>query len=382
MTQNIFAFRLVAYPVPRLTEARLIGERDDYYKAALKLFNSTSGLASLDDNQLEAEYTRAFNHLSAEFNRLRPVLAEYGPELDDEGRITFILENRIEQPGLLETLEHQIEVQKTLLGNEERALFEDFLLQEMAESIRFHIGQTEIWVRSINRVLEDLPMVGEHYALEWKPADESSFLEGLGSHIARQHRLLRKPAQQLSVEERQVLMDAFRREIEGLRLLQKEQPGLNFMDSLVQIFDYREWFHFSVFITPIGGSRIRMTDRIAGTRSGAEQLFALYVPLFAALAALYDSAAVPGCPRLLALDEAFDKASMANTQRIMEFLVLQGFQWIMTGPQVSGTGSGVPVSAEYQMMHEKGTLIATAVPFFWIAGKEVEGETAPTKIIS
>jgi hypothetical protein len=57
----------------------------------------------------------------------------------------------------------------------------------------------------------------------------------------------------------------------------------------------------------------------------------------------------------------------------MEFLVLQGFQWIMTGPQVSGTGSGVPVSAEYQMMHEKGTLIATAVPFFWIAGKEVEG---------
>ncbi|MEI7555640.1 DUF2398 family protein [Candidatus Chlorohelix sp.] len=90
------------------------------------------------------------------------------------------------------------------------------------------------------------------------------------------------------------------------------------------------------------------------------------------LAALYDSAASPGCPRLLALDEAFDKASVANNQRIMEFLVLQGFQWIMTGPQVSGTGSGVPVSAEYQMMHEKGSLVATAVPFFWIAGKELQ----------
>jgi len=47
-----------------------------------------------------------------------------------------------------------------------------------------------------------------------------------------------------------------------------------------------------------------------------------------------------------ALDEAFDKASLANTQKIMQFLVLQGFQWIMTGPQVSGMGSGVPVSAE------------------------------------
>ena len=50
----------------------------------------------------------------------------------------------------------------------------------------------------------------------------------------------------------------------------------------------------------------------------------------------------------------------------------------MTGPQVSGTGSGVPVSSEYQMMHEKGSLTATAVPFFWIAGKELpDKEKAP-----
>lgn len=43
--------------------------------------------------------------------------------------------------------------------------------------------------------------------------------------------------------------------------------------------------------------------------------------------------------------------------------------WIMTGPQISGMGSGVPVSAEYQMLHEKGTRVATAVPFYWIAGQ-------------
>lgn len=368
--QTNFLFRLAAYPVQRLTEARALAEREDFAKAALRLLNPVSNALPPDEEQLEAENTRAFNHLTVEFSREQATLAEYGPNLDDEGRVTFVVEDRAEPPALLAMLANQIDIQKTLVSNEERTLFEDFLLQEMAEAIREHIGQTETWVRSINRLLEDLPMVGEHYALEWRPTDEGEMLEGLGSHISRQHRLLRKPAQNLTPEETQLLKQAFNQEIVGLRLRQKDEPGLNFMDALVQIFDYREWFRFSVFVTPTGGKRTRLTDRIAGTRSGAEQLFALYVPLFAALAALYDSAAVPGCPRLLALDEAFDKASVANTQRIMEFLVSQDFQWIMTGPQVSGTGSGIPVSAEYQMMHEKGTHIATAVPFFWLAGQE------------
>ena len=143
------------------------------------------------------------------------------------------------------------------------------------------------------------------------------------------------------------------------------------MEVLEQVFDYREWFHFDVWITPIGGQRQRLTDRLAGTRSGAEQLFALYVPLFAALAAVYKTAA-PGAPRLLALDEAFDKVSVANTQRIMEFLVSQDFQWMMTGPQISGTSEKIPASARYLMIHEKGSPIATASASFWAGNQGLQ----------
>jgi len=206
-------------------------------------------------------------------------------------------------------------------------------------------------------------MIGEHYSLQWKAPAEYDMTK-LGSHLAQHYRLLRKPAQSLTTEETETLMNAFRREIEAVRLRQQENPDTNFMEALEQVFDYREWFHFDVWVTPIGGQRQRLTDRVAGTRSGAEQLFALYVPLFAALGALYRSAA-PGAPRLLALDEAFDKVSAANTQRIMEFLVSQDFQWIMTGPQVSGTGSKIPASARYLMIHEKGSPVATASASFW-----------------
>lgn len=368
-TQTTFALKLAFYPAATLIEARALDEKGEIFRAANNLLREKEGEALPSEEELEAAYNRMAGQLLSEFNRQRPFLAEYGPDLDEESRIVFVAEDQIELPALLNLLANQIDLQKTLLDKEERVLFEDFLLQEMAEAIRFHITEAEQWVDNINRVLHNLPMVGERYALEWKPLNADEIAEGSGSHIARHHRILSKPVQELTPEESQLILDALRREIAGLRLRQKDEPGLNFMDALIQIFDYREWFRFGVFITPQGGNRIRLTDRNAGARSGAEQLFALYVPLFAALAALYSSYAAPGSPRLLALDEAFDKSSLANTQKIMQFLVLQGFQWIMTGPQVSGMGSGVPVSAEYQMLHEKGSSVATAVPFYWIAGE-------------
>jgi uncharacterized protein YPO0396 len=292
--------------------------------------------------------------------------------MDGQGQILFLNENKSRPVELLAILSERIEMQKTLLGEEERRLFEDFLLQEIAEAIRLQILEAEEWVQQINNVLSNLPLIGEHYALQWKPPAEYDMTK-LGSHLAQHYRLLRKPAQTLTVEEAETLMGAFRREIEGVRLRQQENPSTNFLETLEQVFDYREWFHFDVWVTPIGGQRQRLTDRVAGTRSGAEQLFALYVPLFAALGALYKSAS-HGAPRLLALDEAFDKVSTANTQRIIEFLGSQNFQWIMTGPQVSGTGSKIPASARYLMIHEKGSPAATASASFW-SDQHLNGNT-------
>jgi hypothetical protein len=363
--QARFAELLVAYPVAQLVEAQPLANEGNYIKAAQKLLG---GELRADDvplrkEQLEIEYRDAYTALARTFTQEQPTLLEYGPDLDDQGHVIFLNENKSMPVELMEILGDRIEMQKTLLDAEERQLFENFLLQEIAEAIRTHILEAEEWVQQINGVLNNLPMIGEHYSLQWKPPVEYDMAK-LGSHLAQHYRLLRKPAQTLTTEETETLMSAFRREIESVRLRQQENPDTNFMEVLEQVFDYREWFHFDVWVTPIGGQRQRLTDRVAGTRSGAEQLFALYVPLFAALGALYRSAA-PGAPRLFALDEAFDKVSSANTQRIMEFLVSQDFQWIMTGPQVSGTGSKIPACARYLMIHDKGSPVATASASFW-----------------
>lgn len=372
--QTRFTHQLTDYPVEQLVAVQEMVANGDTIRAARMVIAELEqeGDTLTRRERLENGYRDAYSGLSKTFNREQPFLLEYGPNLDEQGHIQFLNENKSRPVDLLELFGERIEMQRTLLGQEERQLFEDFLLQEIAEAIRVHILEAEEWVQQINTVLSGLPMIGEHYSLQWKALNEYDPAM-LGSHLAEHYKLLRKPAQALTPEESETLMNAFRQEIESVRLRQQEMPEMNFMDALEQVFDYREWFHFDVWVTPVGGQRQRMTDRIAGTRSGAEQLFALYVPLFAALGALYRTAS-PGAPHLLALDEAFDKVSPANAQRMMEFLVSQDFQWIMTGPQVSGTGAKIPASARYLMLHEKGSPLATASASFWSDSLDIEDE--------
>ncbi len=370
--QGRFMALLGEYPTVELVAIHELTTNGNFLKAAQGLLGEPLRESDIpaQKQHLEEQYREMYNALSRTFNRDQPLLLEYGPDLDDQGHVVFLHENKSRPVELLELLSERIEMQKMLLRQEERQLFEDFLLQEIAEAIRTHILEAEEWVQKVNGVLRGLPMIGEHYALQWKPPAEYD-LTKLGSHLAQHYKLLRKPAQTLTAEETEALMGAFRREIEAVRIHQQENPETNFMEMLEQVFDYREWFHFDVLVAPIGGPWQRLTDRIAGTRSGAEQLFALYVPLFAALAALYRTAA-PGAPRLLALDKAFDKVSVANTQRIMEFLVSQDFQWIMTGPQISGTGAKIPACARYLMIHEKGSPVATASASFWSNSQDLQ----------
>ena len=361
--QAHFAGVLSLYPVEELAAARQLAREEKAIAQHLLGGALREAELTAHKEQWQNDYLNAYNALSRAFNREQSILIEYGPDLDTRGQVLFLNENRCTPIELLERLSEQSEIQQTLLLQEETKLFEDFLLHEIAEAIRGAIFEAEEWVQQINGVLSGLPMIGEHYSLQWKPPTEYDMSKP-GSHLAQYYRLLRKSAQALTAEETETLMAAFRQEIDTVRLRMQENADINFMDALEQVFDYREWFHFDVWVTQAGGQRQRLTDRVAGARSGAEQLFALYVPLFAALGALYRSAA-HGAPRLMALDEAFDKVSVANTQRIIEFLVSQDFQWIMTGPHISGTGAKIPACARYLMIHEKGSPIATASAQFW-----------------
>lgn len=358
--QTSFKDQLIVYPVSALEEAILLFEEGQYTKVVqpLQINNYTQ-------ERLQQELLQARSQLETTHKTHMNMLHEYGPELDQKTMlITFSQRNGITPVGLLSWLNDILKQQQELLKDQEIKLFESFLLRRMTEVLYKYIGEAKEWVNKMNEPLQKMSTVQDHYELEWQPKPRQDVTK-LGSYLAKQQKLFSKPLSKLSEEEQELLKAAFKQEIDAIWHNDNEyESALNFEQRLQTIFDYRQWFQFRIYVTPKGGQRFLLNNKSLGMRSGAERLFDLLVPLLAAVTALYNHAML-GAPRLLALDEAFDRASTDNMKQFVEYLAGQDFQWIMTGPQLNISGTHVPVSIRYLMLHEKGSQVATAVPKIW-----------------
>jgi uncharacterized protein YPO0396 len=172
--------------------------------------------------------------------------------------------------------------------------------------------------------------------------------------------------QLLKEEQVQTLVDAFKREVERLRELQEGETK-PLATLLTEMFDYRTWFRFRIYVTTRDQKRHELTPTYMKQGSGAEQYASLYVPLFVVLSAIYNKAQ-PGAPRLIALDEAFERVSTSNMQNLMTFLAEQQFQWIFSGTHLGYEGSQTPACVMYTMIRKDqpgDASIATCVDHFW-----------------
>lgn len=330
-----------------ILEAPLEPQEEDYHRRKSDLEKKRE----IEQNTL--------NTIVYEVNNL---LHEYAPHYDEQGIIRFQNAEQASAAELLNRLGEEIDHQKQLLETRERELFQNFLLEEMADAIGKHITDAENWVKRMNGILGQTAFVGAYYHLRWSPRREEE--ARTGNQLARYHDLLRRQAQTFKQEEIDQLVHAFRQEINRLRTQPQLTNTATFGEALAHIFDYRNWFQFELFTTRPDGSSLHLTNRFFKKGSGAEQYVTLYIPFFAALSALYDSAG-RGAPRLIALDEAFDKVSVENTRQLLKFLAQQQFQWIMTGPRVTGEGADIPACVKYTMFCEKEQELAAGFPSFW-----------------
>jgi Putative exonuclease SbcCD, C subunit len=339
-------------PEPVLEEAaRHLHQADALGAAEVLLAGS-----ELDRPGLERASTSARDRFVRVFAERRPLLAEMQPFLEDDVVRVRSGDRLLGLAAFRPELEQEIAGRRALITEEEEQLFTSFLLDGAAGQIGEAIRRAEVWVDGINAVLARIPLVHERYLLELRPGNE------LSGPLARHYGLFHTSPDALSSQQRQGLLDALREATDEAQR-RHEQDGAQFADELERMLDYRAWLRLEVAVIGASGHRVVLTDRVAKTRSGAEQMMAQYVPLFAALSALYDLAA-PWAPRVLALDEAFDKASDESSQQMLRFLVGQGFQWLMTSPRLTGQGSAVPAYAEYLMVHDRASRKAYGVPFF------------------
>lgn len=365
-TRETFITLLTSYPIEHLQFARQRLEQQRPLEIAQKLLDTPLSAAEEDYQarkiKLEQAAETAYNNLFVTFNQVSNLLHEYGPTFQSRGSVIFVNADSANPFLMLNQLGDEITHQESLLDEKERNLFRDFMLKEMADTIRHHILEAENWIDRLNTMLGHTSIIEERYHLKW--VSKNPEVGQAGSYLAAHHAQLRRQAQALKPDEVEALVYAFRQEAINARAQLQENNGSSFIEALAEIFDYRQWFRFEITIIQTDGQRQQLNERALKQRSGAEQYVALYIPFFAALSALYESAG-KGAPRLIALDEAFDKVSAGNTQKLLKFLTAQNFQWIMSGPRLSGEGTEIPACVRYLMLHKKGSELATGFASFW-----------------
>src|SRR2546427_2972072 len=137
-----------------------------------------------------------------------------------------------------------------------------------------------------------------------------------------------------------------------------------YREVLAAVLDYRSWHTFELRMLQPGSPPERLTRKKHSEMSGGEKSAAIHLPLFAAANALYSSAK-PGCPRLIALDEAFAGIDDTFKPELLGLTVKFDLDLFMTGHDLWVRYPTVPAIAHYDMQHDKAARTLSTLLVLW-----------------
>ena len=237
----------------------------------------------------------------------------------------------------------------------ERRVVEQHLLKELGLHLQARLDEAGRLVKRMNALLAENPTAsGLSVRLRWKP--NSLTVAGVDEAL----RLLRKNLSLMSDDERAALARFLQQRIEDART--DENVG-SYADHLSDALDYRTWHSFE--LQQVKDGRVEtLTKKRHGTGSGGEKSVVLHLPLFAAAAAHYHSAA-PYAPRLITLDEAFAGIDQGMRGRCMGLLVSFDLDFVMTSHDEWGCYSELDGLATYQLARDPARRGVGTVRFTW-----------------
>jgi uncharacterized protein (TIGR02680 family) len=267
---------------------------------------------------------------------------------------------------VLQSLEDEIADREQVLSAEERRVFSDALVEELADHLRARIHAVHERVAHMNAVLRRTPTAaGKVVQLEWRAVDDQT-----GEQRAVVE-LLRRRIRDVDSEARGRLVAFLRGRAEASRA-QDVGTDATMAETLAAAFDYRRWFAFGL-MEERDGRRERLTRRRHAVGSGGEQSVLIHLPLFAAAAVLYGDGT---SPRLVMLDEALSGIDDDTRERVLAATVALDLDVVMTSHELWGTYASVPRLAIYQLHRENGVFGVHTVPFLWDGALLHEGRQA------
>ena len=266
-------------------------------------------------------------------------------------------------PALLKGLTEDVEIQKNLVRESDRELFEDILAHTISKKIRYKIYKSEDWVKNMNVLMGSMnTSSGLKLNLVWKKkkAEEEGQLD-----TRELVELLKKDVGIMEEREIEKMSMHFQSKVaEARRRLEDEGNTKSFHAIMKEILDYRKWFEFQLYYQKTGENRKELTNNAFFTFSGGEKAMSMYVPLFSAVVAKYQGAR-EDAPRLVSLDEAFAGVDENNIRDMFRLMVELDFEFIINSQILWGDCDTVPSLAIYQLLRPENAKFVSVLPYRW-----------------
>lgn len=255
------------------------------------------------------------------------------------------------------SLDQEVAVQSALLDRREADLIEKHLFKQASAQIRARIRKAQDLVADMNGQLEAHPTAsGLKMRLKWGMDPE------IGKPAERALGAIKKP-QTLITDAEKKLVTEFLQNCQ--RKAREEHATANSTEQLTRALDYRRWFRFDLEWKKPGQSDFaRLTKKTHATGSAGEKAVALYLPLFSAAAAHFNSAR-PEAPRVVLLDEVFAGVDQTTRGSCMGLTVKFDLDIMMTAFSEWACYPEVPGIAIYHLDRNENVRGVLAVPYWW-----------------
>lgn len=249
--------------------------------------------------------------------------ADLNTDIDEDVQVlTAVVDGvRVGAAELQDILQKEAEQSRQDITERERQLFDQTLTGDTRRHLAARIRQAHELVDGMNARLERVRTASNvAVRLVWQVANDLP----TGTRAARD--LLLKDPVHLTDADRESLHGFFRDRIE---VAKADNTAASWEQQLAQVFDYTAWHQFVVKVDRANGTGWQLlTKKLHGALSGGEKAIALHLPLFAAVAAHYQS--VPRAPRIILLDEVFVGVDSNNRGQVFALLSALDLDLLLT----------------------------------------------------
>jgi uncharacterized protein (TIGR02680 family) len=305
--------------------------------------------------------SKAYSSLSDAVHQGRESLADRVDLVDEADEDVHVLRAVVHGVGmgagdLHRLIQRDAERAREDITAAERDLFDRTLTGDTRRHLADRIRAAGDLVDSMNARLERVRTASDvRVRLVWQVKPE------LPSGTKHARDLLLVDPARLSEADRNALHEFFRERIDAARVA---DTSTGWEQQLAEVFDYTRWHQFLVKVDRGKGDGWQaMTSRLHGALSGGEKAIALHLPLFAAVAAHYQS--LPNAPRLILLDEVFVGVDVTNRGQVFDLLASLDLDLVLTSDHEWCTYAELDGIAIHQLMTGADDDAVTTARFVW-----------------